>query len=107
MEVEPGEEAQIDFGTAAYVKTSDATRRRPWVLRVVLSHSRSAYSEDVYQQSTENFIRVLENAFRYFGGVPRKLIIDNLKVEKDEVIEKEEAKTEEVENEEEEMVAEA
>ena len=30
-------------------------------------------------QSTENFIRVLENAFRYFGGVPRKLTIDNLK----------------------------
>jgi len=79
MEVEPGEEAQIDFGTAAYVKTTDGPRRRPWVLRVVLSHSRSAYSEVVYQQSTENFIRVLENAFRYFGGVPKKLIIDNLK----------------------------
>jgi transposase len=79
MEVEPGEEAQIDFGTAAYVKTADGKRRRPWVLRVVLSHSRKAYSEVVYQQSTENFIRVLENAFRYFGGVPRKLTIDNLK----------------------------
>ncbi|MCB0550307.1 MAG: type IIA DNA topoisomerase subunit B [Phaeodactylibacter sp.] len=37
----------------------------------------------------------------------QEFIIDNLKVEKDEVIEKEEAKTEEVENEEEEMVAEA
>lgn len=79
MEVEPGEEAQIDFGTAAYVKTPDGQRRRPWVLRVVLSHSRTGYSEVVYQQTTENFIRVLENAFRYFGGVPKKLIIDNLK----------------------------
>jgi transposase len=27
MEVEPGEEAQIDFGTAAYVKTADGKRR--------------------------------------------------------------------------------
>ncbi len=79
IEVEPGEEAQIDFGTAAFIKTTDGKRRRPWVLRVVLSHSRKAYSEVVYQQSTENFIRVLENAFRYFGGVPRKLVIDNLK----------------------------
>ncbi len=79
IEVSPGEEAQIDFGTAAFIKTSDGKRRRPWVLRVVLSHSRKAYSEVVYQQSTENFIRVLENAFRYFGGVPRKLVIDNLK----------------------------
>jgi transposase len=75
IEVSPGEEAQIDFGTAAFIKTSDGKRRRPWVLRVVLSHSRKAYSEVVYQQSTENFIRVLENAFRSFGGVPRKLVI--------------------------------
>lgn len=29
--------------------------------------------------ASENFIRVLENAFRYFGGTPKKLIIDNLK----------------------------
>jgi transposase len=79
IEVEPGEEAQIDFGTAAYVTTTDGKRRRPWVLRVVLSHSRKGYSEVVYQQSTENFIRVLENAFRYFGGVPKTLVIDNLK----------------------------
>jgi hypothetical protein len=33
----------------------------------------------VWQQTTESFIRCLENAFRYFGGVPRTLIIDNLR----------------------------
>lgn len=74
MEVAPGEEAQIDFGTAAVVKQPEGKTRRPWVLRVVLSHSRKAYSEAVYQQTTENFIRVLENAFRYFGGVPKTLV---------------------------------
>jgi transposase len=79
LEVEPGEEAQIDFGTAARVKTPDGKRRRPWVLRVVLSHSRKGYSEAVYRQSTESFIAVLENAFRHFGGVARTLVIDNLK----------------------------
>lgn len=79
LEVEPGEEAQIDFGTAAAIRTADGKTRRPWVLRVVLSHSRKAYSEVVYHQTTDNFLRVLENAFRYFGGVPQKLVIDNLK----------------------------
>jgi hypothetical protein len=44
-----------------------------------LSHSRKGYSEVVWQQTTESFIRCLENAFRYFGGVPRTLIIDNLR----------------------------
>jgi transposase len=79
MEVLPGEEAQIDFGTAALVKTPEGKTRRPWAFRIVLSHSRKAYSEAVWQQSTEAFIGALENAFRYFGGVPKTLVIDNLK----------------------------
>ena len=56
-----------------------AGRRRPHVFRIVLSHSRKAYSEVVYRQTTEDFIRCLENAFWHFGGVPRTLVIDNLK----------------------------
>jgi len=79
MEVEPGEEAQIDFGTAAPVIDADGKRRRPWVLRVILSHSRKGYSEAVYRQTTEAFVQCLENAIHYFGGVPRRLVIDNLK----------------------------
>jgi hypothetical protein len=54
-------------------------RKRPHVFRVVLSHSRKGYSEAVWQQTTENFIRCLENAFRYFGGVPHTTVIDNLR----------------------------
>jgi hypothetical protein len=45
----------------------------------VLSHSRKGYSEAVYRQTTDDFLRCLENAFRHFGGVPRRLILDNLK----------------------------
>jgi len=79
LETEPGEEAQVDFGTGAMVRTADGKTRRPWVFRIVLSHSRKAYSEAVYRQSTEAFIQCLENAFWHFGGVPRRLVIDNLK----------------------------
>ena len=75
----PGEEAQIDFGTGAPIHTSEGKRRRPWIFRIVLSYSRKAYSEAVYRQSTESFIQYLENAFRHFGGVPKRLVIDNLK----------------------------
>jgi transposase len=79
MECEPGEEAQVDFGTAAPVITSEGKRRRPHLFRIVLSHSRKAYSEAVFRQTTDNFLRCLENAFHYFGGVPKTLVIDNLK----------------------------
>ena len=36
-------------------------------------------SEAVWRQSTESFITCLENAFRHFGGCPKRLVIDNLK----------------------------
>lgn len=79
MEKDPGEEAQIDFGTGAWVIDENGKRRRPWMFRIVLSHSRKAYSEVVWRQTTDNFIAAIENAFHYFGGVPRTLVIDNLK----------------------------
>ncbi|NOY75200.1 MAG: IS21 family transposase [Kiritimatiellaeota bacterium] len=78
MEFPPGEEAQVDFGQGAPV-VSDGKKRRPHVLCVTLSHSRKSYQEVVWRQTTENFIRALENAFRHFGGVPERLVTDNLK----------------------------
>jgi len=79
MECTPGEEAQVDFGRGAPVETQRGRRRYPHVFRIVLSYSRKAYSEAVFRQTTESFIRCLENAFRRWGGVPRTLVIDNLR----------------------------
>jgi transposase len=79
MECGPGEEAQVDFGKGAPVVTPDGKRTRPHLFRIVLSCSRKAYSEAVPRQTTEQFIRCIENAFAHFGGVPKTLIIDNLK----------------------------
>lgn len=78
MESEPGKEAQVDFGFGAWV-LEDGKRSRPHILRITLSHSRKSYSEPIWRQTTENFIRSLENSFRTFGGVPKTLVIDNLK----------------------------
>ena len=79
MECEPGDEAQIDFGAGARITTPDGKRRKTHVLRVVLSHSRKGYSEACFRQTAEDFLRVLENAFWHFGGVPKTLVVDNLK----------------------------
>lgn len=79
MECEPGEEVQIDFGKGAPIVTPDGKRRRPHLFRIVLSCSRKAYSEVVPRQTTEAFLRCIENAFVHFGGVPKTLVIDNLK----------------------------
>jgi transposase len=79
MECEPGAEAQVDFGRGAPIDEPGRPRRWPHVFRIVLSFSRKAYSEAVWRQTTESFIRSLENAFRAFGGVPKTIVIDNLR----------------------------
>ncbi len=78
MESAPGRELQVDFGLGAWVIEGDK-RRRPHLFRAVLSHSRKGYSEVVWRQTSESFIRSLENAFRHFGGVTATVVIDNLK----------------------------
>ncbi len=78
MECAPGQEVQVDFGQGAWVIENDQ-RRRPHLFRAVLSYSRKAYSEVVWRQTSESFLRCLENAFRYFGGVTATVVPDNLK----------------------------
>lgn len=78
MECAPGQELQVDFGLGAWVM-ENGQRRRPHLFRAVLSHSRKGYSEAVWRQTSESFIRCLENAFRSFGGVTATVVIDNLK----------------------------
>jgi transposase len=79
MECAPGDEAQVDFGTGIPIRQLDGRKRRTQVFRIVLSPSRKGYSEAVYRQTTEEFLRCLENAFHHFGGVPKTLVLDNLK----------------------------
>jgi transposase len=79
MECGPGEEVQVDFGSGAPIVSAEGKRRRPHVFRIVLSHSRKGYSEVVPRQTTEAFLRCLENAFWHFGGVPQRIVLDNLR----------------------------
>lgn len=77
MECEPGEEVQIDYGTMQV--ELGGKRKKIHLLRLTLSHSRKGYTEAMPRQDTESFIRGIENALRHFGGVPRLLVLDNLK----------------------------
>jgi transposase len=79
LECMAGAEAQVDFGTGAPVIGADGKRRKTHVFRIVLIHSRKAYSEATFTQTTDDFLGALENAFGHFGGVPQTLVIDNLK----------------------------
>jgi transposase len=45
----------------------------------VLGCSQLTYAQAVASQRTEDFIEALQNALRYFGGVPAAIVPDNLK----------------------------
>lgn len=79
IEVQPGEEVQVDFGRGPVLVGADGQRRKTWIFRLVLSFSRKGYSEAVRRQDTETFLRCLENAFRAFGGSTLTINLDNLK----------------------------
>ncbi len=79
MQCAPGVEGQVDFGRGAWLVDSQGRRRGTWVFRIVLSHSRKGYSEAVLRQTTDDFLRCIENAFAAFRGVPQTLVIDNLR----------------------------
>ena len=79
IEVDPGFEMQVDYGSGARCKDHQGTYRKTHVFRLVMSHSRKGYTEAVRRLTTESFIRSLENAFRSLGGVPKFVVFDNAK----------------------------
>jgi transposase len=79
MEVAPGSEVQVDYGSGARCLDREGKLKRTYVFRLVLGHSRKGYSEAVWRLTTESFIRSLENAFWALGGVPETIVFDNAK----------------------------
>lgn len=74
----PGECAQVDWGHAGSVRVGN-TRRRLSFFVMVLGHSRMMYVEFTLSQQMEYFLAAHRNALEFFGGVPEKVMVDNLK----------------------------
>lgn len=75
----PGEEAQLDYGHLGYWPDPKTGRRhRVWGLALVLAFSRHLFLFPVLRMTQREFILAHVAAFRYFGGVPRRLVCDNL-----------------------------
>jgi len=80
LEVRAGEEAQVDFGSAGQMYDPEQGRkRRAHAFVMTLSYSRLHYVEFVFDQGQATWVKCHINAFEYFGGVPRRVVLDNLK----------------------------
>jgi len=77
---DPGENAEVDFGYLGLMyDESEKRNRKVWLFSMRLNYSRYSYRELVFTQQMEVFFQCHIHAFEYFGGVPRKVICDNLK----------------------------
>jgi transposase len=74
----PGECAQVDWGQFGSICVGN-TRRRLSFFVMVLCYSRMLYVEFTVSETMEHFLACHANAFAFFGGVPGKVMVDNLK----------------------------
>lgn len=79
IETAPGEEAQVDFGYAGKMLDGNGELRKSWAFVMTLSYSRHQYVEFVFDQKVGTWLGCHQHAFEFFGGVPGRVVIDNLK----------------------------
>lgn len=76
----PGESAQVDFGMGPMITdVYTGETFKTWIFVMVLSWSRHQYAEIVTNQKVETWLGCHKRAFEFFGGVPKRIIIDNAK----------------------------
>jgi transposase len=75
----PGEETEVDFGDIIVHLTEEGKWVKFQLLVFVLPFSGKKYYELCTNQQLETFCLGFQNAFTFFGGVPKKAKVDNLK----------------------------
>ena len=78
MEVFKGEQGQVDWAHCGSVEVKGGSRK-VYLFVLVLSWSRAVFAKFTFDQKTDSFLRLHEEAFYFFGGTPRNILYDNLK----------------------------
>lgn len=73
-----GECAQVDWGSFGVISTG-STNRKLSFFTMILGYSRMLFVHFTVLETMEQFLECLRRGLEFFGGVPRKIVIDNLK----------------------------
>lgn len=80
LDFEPGEAAQVDFGSGPkIIDIMTGEIISTWFFVMTLAWSRHQYAEIVTNQNINTWLGCHRRAFEFFGAVPAKIIIDNPK----------------------------
>ena len=78
VEFDPGEQAQVDWGSFGFMRTGSGQRPLS-VFSMVMSWSRAIFIDFAFDQQMDTFLRMHRRALEFFGGVPKRIVYDNLK----------------------------
>ncbi|NLA61608.1 MAG: IS21 family transposase [Firmicutes bacterium] len=79
-EVPPGEEGQVDFGyLGKWTDPVTGMTHRVWAFVMVMAFSRHMFVKPVFRMDAKTWVESHILAFEFFGGVPRRVVLDNLK----------------------------
>lgn len=80
IETPPGEEAQVDYGAGPMVRDRETGKwRRTRLFVLTLGYSRKCVRLLTFQSSSRVWCQLHETAFRRLGGVPKIIVLDNLR----------------------------
>jgi len=77
FESAPGEQMQVDWGHFGSLEYGD-TRRKLYALVVIEAFSRMLYVRFTHSQKQDALHSCLVEAFTWFGGCPKQLVVDNM-----------------------------
>jgi transposase len=76
----PGEEGQVDYGDGGMVRHPETGQyRRSRLFVLTLGHSRKSVRLVTWKSTARIWAELHEQAFRRLGGVPKVIVLDNLK----------------------------
>jgi len=80
LEIEAGQQAQVDFGYVGLMKDPISGKmRKAWAFIMSLAYSRYRFVRFVFRQDIKSWIDCHVRAFNFFGAVPKTVLLDNLR----------------------------
>lgn len=79
FETNPGQQAQVDWKEKMKLLNRHGEMFEINIFLMLLGYSRTKYIELTIDRNQETLMMAIINGLRYFGGVPREIIFDNMK----------------------------
>ena len=79
FETNPGLQAQVDWKETMTLKNREGKKFTINIFSIILGYSRFKYIKLTLDRTQQTVFQSLTDAFNYFGGVPKKILFDNMK----------------------------